>query len=75
MIKTLALAGATAALVIGSIAVAQTATGTANNPNTDYNNNQSSMSANNTPNSANAPSATQNGADTSATTGAAGERG
>ena len=55
MIKPLALAGETAALVIGSIAVAQTASDPNNNPNT-----------NNNP-AATAPNANQNGANTSAT--------
>lgn len=80
MIKTLALAGATAALVIGSIAVAQTAA-----PNTDANGNppattdqnaNGDMNANGNVNAnandATAPSAAQNGANTAAT---AGERG
>lgn len=57
MIKAIALAGATAALVIGSIAVAQTASDPNNNPN----------SSNNPPATSTAPNANQNGANASAT--------
>ena len=57
MIKTLALAGAAAVLVVGSMAVAQT---TAQNPN-------AASSQNGSQNGYNAPSATQNGSPASAT--------
>jgi len=54
MLKTIALAGVTAALVIGSIAVAQTAT----TPNTDPNANGGAMSSSQN-GSASAPAAGQ----------------
>ena len=72
MLKAIALAGATAALVIGSIAVAQTSSDPNASTNgappsassTDQNANAGAMGANGS-----ASSADQNGANASATTG------
>jgi hypothetical protein len=79
MLKTLALAGATAALVIGSIAVAQTTNnGAMASPNAPATN-PAYNSNNPTDNMATAPAAGEAGANTAATTGptpnTAGERG
>jgi hypothetical protein len=67
MFKSIVLAGATAALVIGSIAVAQTST-----PN-DANSNPAAAAPADNSGAAPAASADQSGANTSTTT--AGERG
>ena len=72
MLKTIALAGVTAALVVGSLAVAQT---TAPSVNTNNSNMSASTSANGSTTDQNAASANQNATDTAATTGTAGERG
>jgi hypothetical protein len=78
MIKTLALAGAAAAFVLGSIAVAQT---TSQNPSASPNtgmNAQSTAPSTGTNDQSAAPSATDNGANASANApagGKAGERG
>jgi hypothetical protein len=82
MIKSIALAGGAAALVIGTIAVAQTASGPSDmsNNNNAPNASQTTTGAANTGqnganSSAAAPSAGQYSSDTSATASTAGERG